>query len=85
MKIQFVSDDGKKVGTEEEVKKYESALSTANADWEKIQKATDQLNKLVAEYAGNHDGGISVSIRNNKIVCEKHSSEVDAIMKMFSL
>lgn len=59
--MRYVSDDGKKIGTQEEVLKYEQELKTAEeakkkakADlderWNKIQKMVSVLNDAVNKY-----------------------------------
>lgn len=59
--MRFISDDGKKIGTREEVLKYETELKAAEeakkkakADleerWNKIQKMVDVLNDAVNKY-----------------------------------
>ena len=59
--MRYVSDDGKKIGTQEEVLKYEQDLKTAEeakkkakADlderWNKIQKIVSDLNDAVNKY-----------------------------------
>ena len=69
--MRYVSDDGKKIGTQEEVLKYEQDLKTAEeakkkakADlderWDKIQKMVSVLNDAVNKYI--EDSGESLRI-----------------------
>ncbi len=74
--MRYVSDDGKKIGTQEEVLKYEQDLKTAEeakkkakADlderWNKIQKMVSVLNDAVNKYIEDSGETLRINCSTN--------------------
>lgn len=74
--MKFISDDGKIVGTKEEVAEYEEKLRVAeeekkkyveslNAHWKEIQNTTEKLSKLISDYTKNSGDFVNITANSD--------------------
>ena len=80
--MRFISDDGKKVGTQEEVQKYEAELAKKleatkrkqeilSKKWDNIQTLVNEINKTAEEYFKESGESLYVSVTDGKLKIDK--------------